>query len=186
MYTPCPKKDDRILNMCVLCRCDECMLCYHFGCLDPPMKKTPKQRGYSWHCEACDPSNSSVSIGSANIMYITFWTLCKLFNYYFNNITYCKYHCSWWNSSQKQVSFRKMICDVPYPISEVLAQHDSELWCLSPDSYFWRRLTTLSRITFNDTKENSDYTHLFTHFYKFLKFWKLFWKCSSWIIYQYS
>lgn len=40
-------------------KCDECMLCYHFGCLDPPMKKTPKQRGYSWHCEACDPSNSS-------------------------------------------------------------------------------------------------------------------------------
>ncbi|KAK3105602.1 hypothetical protein FSP39_001497 [Pinctada imbricata] len=39
-------------------KCDECKLCYHFGCLDPPMKKTPKQRGYSWHCEACDPSDS--------------------------------------------------------------------------------------------------------------------------------
>ncbi|KAJ8306915.1 hypothetical protein KUTeg_014999 [Tegillarca granosa] len=40
-------------------RCDECGLCYHFGCLDPPFKKTPKQRGYSWHCEACDPTDDS-------------------------------------------------------------------------------------------------------------------------------
>lgn len=53
-----------------------------------------------------------------------------------------------------------------------MTQH-LELWCLSPDSYFWRRLTTLSRITFNDTKENSDYKHLFTHFYKFLKILKI-------------
>lgn len=65
-YTSRPTIDDPILDMRVLCRCDECMLCYHFGCLDPPMKKTPKQRGYSWHCEACDPSNSSVSYQSAN------------------------------------------------------------------------------------------------------------------------
>ncbi|XP_013382872.1 PHD finger protein 14 isoform X3 [Lingula anatina] len=37
-----------------LVRCDMCKLCFHFECLDPPRKKTPKQRGYSWHCEACD------------------------------------------------------------------------------------------------------------------------------------
>ncbi|XP_012945188.1 PHD finger protein 14 [Aplysia californica] len=50
--------------MCVVCnkdgtvadtvRCDECMLAYHLLCLDPPMKKSPKVRGYAWHCEACD------------------------------------------------------------------------------------------------------------------------------------
>lgn len=27
---------------------------YHFGCLDPPVKKSPKQRGYQWYCEECD------------------------------------------------------------------------------------------------------------------------------------
>ncbi|XP_064595192.1 PHD finger protein 14-like [Liolophura sinensis] len=42
-----------------LVRCDECQLCYHFHCLDPPLKKTPKQRGYTWHCEACDPTDNS-------------------------------------------------------------------------------------------------------------------------------
>lgn len=36
--------------------CDECQRVFHFGCLDPPLKKTPKQRGYSWHCAECDPS----------------------------------------------------------------------------------------------------------------------------------
>ncbi|XP_064637524.1 PHD finger protein 14-like isoform X2 [Lineus longissimus] len=50
---------------CVIClkpgdttnmvRCDECTLCYHYGCLDPPLTKSPKRRGYSWHCAACDP-----------------------------------------------------------------------------------------------------------------------------------
>ncbi|KAK9731321.1 PHD-finger [Popillia japonica] len=36
--------------------CDECKKGYHFTCLDPPLKKTPKRRGYSWHCADCDPS----------------------------------------------------------------------------------------------------------------------------------
>ncbi|VDI79928.1 Hypothetical predicted protein [Mytilus galloprovincialis] len=62
-------KEETIELECVVCckpgtasdtvRCDECRLSYHFGCLDPPMKKTPKQRGYSWHCEACDPTDDS-------------------------------------------------------------------------------------------------------------------------------
>ncbi|XP_077997010.1 PHD finger protein 14-like [Glandiceps talaboti] len=37
-----------------LVRCDECKKCYHFGCLDPPCKKSPKQAGYMWLCEECD------------------------------------------------------------------------------------------------------------------------------------
>ncbi|XP_056597507.1 PHD finger protein 14 isoform X2 [Triplophysa dalaica] len=41
-----------------LVRCDECLLCYHFGCLDPPLKKSPKQTGYGWICEECDTSSS--------------------------------------------------------------------------------------------------------------------------------
>jgi hypothetical protein len=44
-----------------LVQCDECELFYHFGCLDPPRKKTPKQRGYDWICQECDPSSSSES-----------------------------------------------------------------------------------------------------------------------------
>ncbi|RXN26442.1 PHD finger 14 isoform X1 [Labeo rohita] len=41
-----------------LVRCDECRLCYHFGCLDPPLKKSPKQTGYGWICQECDTSSS--------------------------------------------------------------------------------------------------------------------------------
>ncbi|XP_070585444.1 PHD finger protein 14 isoform X3 [Erythrolamprus reginae] len=41
-----------------LVRCDECRLCYHFGCLDPPLKKSPKQTGYGWICQECDSSSS--------------------------------------------------------------------------------------------------------------------------------
>lgn len=37
--------------------CDECRKHYHFTCLDPPLKKTPKIRGYSWHCADCDPTD---------------------------------------------------------------------------------------------------------------------------------
>lgn len=37
--------------------CDECRKNYHFTCLDPPLKKTPKIRGYSWHCADCDPTD---------------------------------------------------------------------------------------------------------------------------------
>ncbi|CAH1100434.1 unnamed protein product [Psylliodes chrysocephalus] len=39
-------------------KCDECLKNYHFTCLDPPVKKTPKIRGYSWHCADCDPTGS--------------------------------------------------------------------------------------------------------------------------------
>ncbi|XP_060523888.1 PHD finger protein 14 isoform X2 [Cylas formicarius] len=56
------------LNSCDVCRengsnadsvkCDECQKLYHFSCLDPPLKKTPKRRGYSWHCADCDPTAS--------------------------------------------------------------------------------------------------------------------------------
>uniref|UniRef100_A0A3B4B9D1 PHD-type domain-containing protein n=1 Tax=Periophthalmus magnuspinnatus TaxID=409849 RepID=A0A3B4B9D1_9GOBI len=44
-----------------LVRCDQCSLCYHFGCLDPPLKKSPKQTGYGWICQECDTSSSKVS-----------------------------------------------------------------------------------------------------------------------------
>ncbi|XP_052803478.1 PHD finger protein 14-like isoform X2 [Mya arenaria] len=39
--------------------CDSCEQYYHFRCLDPPSKKTPKQRGYTWFCEACDIDKDS-------------------------------------------------------------------------------------------------------------------------------
>ncbi|KAJ3640977.1 hypothetical protein Zmor_027508 [Zophobas morio] len=39
-------------------RCDDCQKVYHFTCLDPPLKKSPKKRGYSWHCADCDPTVS--------------------------------------------------------------------------------------------------------------------------------
>jgi len=37
-----------------LVRCDKCLKCYHFHCLEPPVKKSPKIRGYGWHCFDCD------------------------------------------------------------------------------------------------------------------------------------
>ena len=40
-----------------LVRCDVCKKCFHFGCLMPPVKKSPKVAGYSWHCNDCDPSD---------------------------------------------------------------------------------------------------------------------------------
>ncbi|XP_056154344.1 PHD finger protein 14 [Lampris incognitus] len=62
-----PKADD-MRTECTTCkgpgdnenlvRCDECSLCYHFGCLDPPLKKSPKQTGYGWICQECDTSSS--------------------------------------------------------------------------------------------------------------------------------
>ncbi|XP_050794550.1 PHD finger protein 14 isoform X2 [Gopherus flavomarginatus] len=59
-----------------LVRCDECRLCYHFGCLEPPLKKSPKQTGYGWICQECDstsskdsePSNEVVSEASGNVV----------------------------------------------------------------------------------------------------------------------
>ncbi|XP_066589670.1 PHD finger protein 14 isoform X2 [Prorops nasuta] len=59
-------KDADAMTQCNVCdmpgtnqnlvMCDECKKCYHFTCLDPPVKKSPKRRGYSWHCADCDPS----------------------------------------------------------------------------------------------------------------------------------
>ncbi|XP_013165051.1 PREDICTED: PHD finger protein 14 isoform X1 [Papilio xuthus] len=40
-----------------LVRCDECQRRYHFTCLEPPLNKNPKKRGYSWHCADCDPTD---------------------------------------------------------------------------------------------------------------------------------
>ncbi|XP_050664284.1 PHD finger protein 14 isoform X2 [Leptidea sinapis] len=40
-----------------LVRCDECYKRYHFTCLEPPLHKNPKKRGYSWHCADCDPTD---------------------------------------------------------------------------------------------------------------------------------
>ncbi|XP_034945211.1 PHD finger protein 14 [Chelonus insularis] len=61
-------KDADLMTQCNVCdmpgtpqnlvMCDECKKCYHFTCLDPPVKKSPKRRGYSWHCADCDPSAS--------------------------------------------------------------------------------------------------------------------------------
>lgn len=42
----------------ILSRCDECFKRYHFTCLEPPLNKNPKKRGYSWHCADCDPTVS--------------------------------------------------------------------------------------------------------------------------------
>ncbi|PSN49297.1 hypothetical protein C0J52_09400 [Blattella germanica] len=63
---PKKPKDADVMTKCDVCngpgsndnlvRCDECMKCFHFTCLDPPVKKTPKRRGYSWHCADCDPT----------------------------------------------------------------------------------------------------------------------------------
>ncbi len=39
-----------------LVRCDECQKCYHFWCLSPPVKKSPKVAGYGWQCNNCSPS----------------------------------------------------------------------------------------------------------------------------------
>jgi hypothetical protein len=40
-------------------RCDTCRKCYHFQCLDPPRKSTPRKRGYFWYCIDCIPSSDS-------------------------------------------------------------------------------------------------------------------------------
>lgn len=61
-------RDTDVMTLCDVCggsgsnqnlvRCDECMKCFHFTCLDPPVKKSPKRRGYSWHCADCDPTET--------------------------------------------------------------------------------------------------------------------------------
>ncbi|OQR69975.1 PHD finger protein 14-like, partial [Tropilaelaps mercedesae] len=34
--------------------CDECGSGVHWACLDPPSKKNPKPRGYTWNCDECE------------------------------------------------------------------------------------------------------------------------------------
>ncbi|CAH1407295.1 unnamed protein product [Nezara viridula] len=68
LSTGSKKKEEPKQLMCVTCNspgepnntvvCDECLLGFHFHCLDPPVKKSPKVRGYSWHCANCDPTES--------------------------------------------------------------------------------------------------------------------------------
>uniref|UniRef100_A0A8C2WVB8 PHD finger protein 14 n=1 Tax=Cyclopterus lumpus TaxID=8103 RepID=A0A8C2WVB8_CYCLU len=59
-----------------LVRCDECRLCYHFGCLDPPLKKSPKQTGYGWICQECDTSSSKVSV-HYNLPLVCWYVCCS-------------------------------------------------------------------------------------------------------------
>lgn len=59
--TPIPQSCDVCQNFgssTNMVSCDECRKFYHFTCLDPPLKKSPKKRGYSWHCADCDPTVS--------------------------------------------------------------------------------------------------------------------------------
>ncbi|CAN8014018.1 unnamed protein product [Ixodes persulcatus] len=37
--------------------CDDCKKGYHFLCLYPPVRKSPKARGYTWNCEECNSSD---------------------------------------------------------------------------------------------------------------------------------
>jgi len=39
-----------------LVRCDDCKRCFHFACLTPPLKKSPKVPGWGWSCHECAPS----------------------------------------------------------------------------------------------------------------------------------
>lgn len=55
IYLPCCLTCDWNVHF----SCDECRKCYHFTCLEPPLKKSPKKRGYSWHCADCDPTVSN-------------------------------------------------------------------------------------------------------------------------------
>lgn len=41
--------------------CDHCQLCYHFACLDPPCKRSPKVRGYEWVCSICQSDDNEDS-----------------------------------------------------------------------------------------------------------------------------
>lgn len=64
-----PQKDSKISSdECKVCKkrankpssvkCDRCLHVYHLKCLDPPLKRSPKQPGYGWHCKNCDSSDS--------------------------------------------------------------------------------------------------------------------------------
>lgn len=64
-------RTDFELSCSIFRRCDDCQKNYHFRCLIPPLKKTPKRRGYSWHCADCDPTVMRIYntfVLSANIL----------------------------------------------------------------------------------------------------------------------
>ena len=47
----------KYLELFSMFRCDECAKCYHFSCLNPPVKKTPKEHYQSinqFHIWKCD------------------------------------------------------------------------------------------------------------------------------------
>lgn len=68
-------------SFCFQIRCDECQKCFHFGCLDPPLKKSPKMRGYSWHCADCDPTVSDLIVVSRKLASFAASLPQKLFSY---------------------------------------------------------------------------------------------------------
>ncbi|RWS11664.1 PHD finger protein 14-like isoform X2 [Dinothrombium tinctorium] len=49
-------------NVRNLVQCDSCFLFYHFSCLNPPLKKSPKRRGYQWLCDDCGSEDDSDEI----------------------------------------------------------------------------------------------------------------------------
>ena len=55
-----------LLFVLLFIRCDDCKKFYHFPCLDPPAKKTPKVKGYKWFCPDCDQSSSESESDSSS------------------------------------------------------------------------------------------------------------------------
>ena len=63
---PTPKPRD-VMTQCDQCsgpgnnanlvRCDDCRKCFHFACLYPPLKKSPKVPGYGWTCIDCSANS---------------------------------------------------------------------------------------------------------------------------------
>jgi len=37
--------------------CDKCAQDFHFMCLTPPLKYSPRRRNYAWYCSTCDDSD---------------------------------------------------------------------------------------------------------------------------------
>ncbi|XP_018494139.1 PHD finger protein 14 [Galendromus occidentalis] len=52
----CVKCESSDTNQIVVC--DECNRGIHWSCLEPPVKKNPKPRGYTWTCEECENKDS--------------------------------------------------------------------------------------------------------------------------------
>lgn len=64
---PSPKPKPDVMTQCDQCsepgnnanlvRCDDCCKCFHFACLYPPLKKSPKVPGYGWTCVDCSQNS---------------------------------------------------------------------------------------------------------------------------------